>query len=114
MHDFLFKDIRATEGSKIEDYARDLGLDLDRFRDAINSGRAKQVVDGDIAIGQRFGVSGTPAFFINGRFLSGAQPLSTFETLCDQELKRAEGLLQKGVKSANLYDELIAKGEQSI
>ena len=42
---------------------------------------AAAIVDGDMAFGQKLGVSGTPGFFVNGTFLSGAQPLGAFEPL---------------------------------
>jgi protein-disulfide isomerase len=47
-------------------------------------------IDKDIEDGQKVGVSGTPAFFINGRMLSGAQPFEKFKELIDEELASAE------------------------
>ena len=43
----------------------------------------------DIEEGTRAGVTGTPAFFINGRLISGAQPLEQFVQIIDEELARA-------------------------
>jgi protein-disulfide isomerase len=50
------------------------------------SGKFKQVVEEDLQAGSKAGVNGTPAFFINGIFLSGAQPLSAFEKIIEAEL----------------------------
>ena len=44
------------------------------------------MVDADIKAGEEAGVNGTPAFFINGRMLSGAQPFEAFKKIIDEEL----------------------------
>jgi len=43
-------------------------------------------VDADLQAGNEAGVNGTPAFFINGRLLSGAQPYDEFKKIIDEEL----------------------------
>jgi protein-disulfide isomerase len=48
----------------------------------------KADVDADVAAGDEAGVSGTPAFFINGRTLTGAQPFEAFKRIIDDELAR--------------------------
>ncbi len=62
----------------------------------------RQQVEDDIFFGQRVGVRGTPAFFINGRFLSGARPLSTFVSEIDLELTETRKLAASGVPKAEL------------
>ncbi len=114
MHDFLFKDISATDGQNAADYAKNLRLDVKRWQETIDSGRAQAMIDGDMKLGTQFGVRGTPAFFINGRYLAGAQPVDVFEKLCDQELARADGLLKAGTKKDKIYDALIKGGEQLV
>jgi len=54
----------------------------------VNSGKYQAAVKKDIDEGNRLGVTGTPAFFINGRIISGAQPLETFARIIDDELSR--------------------------
>ena len=49
---------------------------------------AKRAVDADSKEAQELGVTGTPGFFVNGRFLSGAKPFEDFQALIDEELKR--------------------------
>ena len=51
------------------------------------SGRHKPVVNQELRTGQSYGVTGTPAFFINGRFLNGAQPYDKFASIIDEELE---------------------------
>ena len=66
----------------------DVGLDAEKFNECLTSGKYSQVVKNDATEGSKFGVTGTPAFFINGRFLSGAQPFDNFKTIIDDELSR--------------------------
>ena len=69
-------------------YAKELGLDVKRFEDALNTARGKAAIDADLAEGKSLGVSGTPAFFVNGKFLSGAQPFEKFAAAINAELTR--------------------------
>lgn len=63
-----------------------MGLDAPRFAACLDSHKYAPVVDADIKMATAAGVSGTPAFFINGRLLSGAQPFAAFKTIIDDEL----------------------------
>ncbi|HYJ15472.1 MAG TPA: thioredoxin domain-containing protein, partial [Candidatus Limnocylindria bacterium] len=54
----------------------------------LGSGKYQAAIKQDIEDGTRAGVSGTPAFFINGRLVSGAQSLETFARVIDDELAR--------------------------
>jgi predicted DsbA family dithiol-disulfide isomerase len=65
------------------------GLDLSAFEQCVSSGTYRANVQQDIDEGTRAGVSGTPAFFINGRLVSGAQPLESFVRVIEDELARA-------------------------
>jgi protein-disulfide isomerase len=69
-------------------YAKDLGMDVKKFQDSITSAHGKPVIDADANEGKSLGVSGTPAFFINGHYLSGAQPLPNFVNIINTELTR--------------------------
>ncbi len=69
-------------------YAKDLGMDVKKFQDSITSKHGKPTIDADANEGKSLGVSGTPAFFINGHFLSGAQPLPNFVNVINTELTR--------------------------
>jgi protein-disulfide isomerase len=52
---------------KLRDYARQVGLDIDRFDTCVETKHAQPLVDADYAEGERIGVQGTPAFVVNGR-----------------------------------------------
>ena len=74
--------------SKFKEYAVDLGLNETQFNDCLDSGKYASAVADDAAQGSDLGVSGTPAFFINGQELVGAQPFSAFKTVIDAELAK--------------------------
>ena len=67
-------------------YAKQLGLNMDLFLAALDSGEYRAIVERDKAEGARLGVNGTPAFFINDKKLVGAQPIAAFQDLIEKEL----------------------------
>jgi protein-disulfide isomerase len=81
MHDKLFENQKALTRPDLDKYAQELGLDMGKFKAAMDSHKHKSVVDADIAVSKQVGVNGTPAFTINGYFLSGAQPYEKFDKL---------------------------------
>jgi predicted DsbA family dithiol-disulfide isomerase len=85
LHDALFES-RDLEPEALKQQAQRLGLNSAKFDSCLDSGRTADLVKRDMAAGQRAGVTGTPAFFINGRLLSGAQPEDEFRKVIDQEL----------------------------
>ena len=87
LHDVLFESQElAVEALKMQ--AKRTGLDEEKFNSCLDSGRTAPLVKRDMTAGQQVGVSGTPAFFINGFMLSGAQPEEAFRKLIDAELAR--------------------------
>ncbi len=93
-HDKLFDSQGTEEGLKrpnLEKIAGEVGLNLDKFKAALDSGTHKAKVDGDMKIGNDAGINGTPAFVINGYYLSGAQPAAAFKKIINRALKDAGG-----------------------
>jgi protein-disulfide isomerase len=88
-HDVLFDKGPKSSPDDLKTYARQVGLDLAKFDRCLASGKPRELVQKDIDEGARLGVSGTPAVFINGELLSGAQPLESFVRVVDRELARA-------------------------
>ncbi len=86
-HDTLFNHQDALDVASLKKYAADLGLDTATFNGCLDQGRKKAVVDKDAAEGQQRGVSGTPAFFINGEKIVGAQPFPAFKAIIDRALQ---------------------------
>jgi len=87
-HDLLFDAPDGLEDDALEGYAEKLGLDLEAFRSCLAEGRGREVVDRDLEAAVSAGISGTPAFVINGILLSGAQPFEEFRQVIDRELAR--------------------------
>jgi predicted DsbA family dithiol-disulfide isomerase len=86
MHDLIFANPRDLSVETYNKYAEQLGLDVERFKKDYLSAEVKKRVDADAAEAAKLGVTGTPAFFINGYFLSGAKPFEDFKTLIDKNL----------------------------
>jgi protein-disulfide isomerase len=88
MHDKLFENQRALSRDDLVRYAKELGLDVGRFEKDLDDPANKSWVQSDMAEGSKVGVNGTPASFINGRLLSGAQPYPAFKQMIDAELAK--------------------------
>ena len=85
-HDVLFKNQKKLSPDDLKAHAAAVGLDASKFGACLDSGNKKAAVDADEKAGLEAGVGGTPAFFINGIFLNGAQPLDEFKRVIDGEL----------------------------
>ena len=88
-HDALFANAPKASPEQLKTYAQEVGLDVPAFERCVNSGTHQAAVQRDVEEGSRVGVTGTPAFFINGRLVSGAQPLESFVRVIQEELERA-------------------------
>jgi len=91
MHDAMFENQQALGVEQLKATARSLGVDGTDFDSCLDSGRFAAEVAADLQAGRAIGVNGTPALFINGRFLSGAKPFEDIAELVDDELRRAGG-----------------------
>jgi protein-disulfide isomerase len=89
-HDLLFENQVDLSIENYKKWAVDLGLDTGQFNDCLDTEKYAEEVDNDLADGQSYGVSGTPAFFINGKMISGAQPYAVFEQAIEEALEGAE------------------------
>ncbi len=106
MHDKLFANQQALDRASIERYAQELGLDMGKFKAALDSNKFAKKVEQDSADGMAVGANGTPTFFVNGREFVGAQPFEAFKGIIDEEIKKADQVLARGVKLENVYAEL--------
>ncbi len=113
MHDLLFENPRALKESDLKRYAAQLGLDQARIDDYLASNAGERLIQADEALARKIGARGTPTFFVNGRKLVGAQPLSGFKRVIDEELEKARALVQKGVRPADVYAESIKDGRDT-
>jgi len=100
MHDAMFEHQDKLAEADLKASAAALGLDAAAFNTCLDSGRHTAEWKKDAAEGDRYGVSSTPAFFINGRLVVGAQPYESFVRILDEELARsARGGAGSGKKS---------------
>ena len=112
MHDKLFENQRALEDANIETYAKDAGLDAKKFKSCLTDNKFKKRIEEDQAMATKLGARGTPAFFINGRFLSGAQPFPAFQAIIDEELKKAK---DSNISKKEYYAKAVEeKGEKAL
>jgi protein-disulfide isomerase len=88
MHDRIFAKPKDLSPETYLRYAGEIGLDIDKYNSDLSSSSVRKVVDDDLAMARELGVTGTPSFFINGRFLSGAQPYGSFARVIDEELAK--------------------------
>lgn len=72
----------------LKKYARELKLDSSKFDKCLETGKYTKIVEDSMNAGIEAGVTGTPAFFVNGIMISGAQPISAFKEIIDDELKK--------------------------
>jgi protein-disulfide isomerase len=114
MHDLLFKNQSQLSADEIEGYAKEIGLDLAKFRRAMKDDKLAKGVDDESAAAAKIGARGTPAFFINGTFLSGAQPLERFRERVDEELAKAKALVKKGTPRAKVYDAIMKHAKTEV
>ena len=87
-HDKVFANQQRLQRPLLIQYAKDVGLDAKQFEISLAAPQAKSVVDADVAEAKSLGLTGTPAFFVNGRYLSGAKPFEEFARVINAELRR--------------------------
>src|SRR5262249_19537702 len=96
MHDKMFANQQKLDRADLDGYAKEIGLDMNRFKADMDGHKYKDQIDADSKAGTSYGASGTPTLFVNGRQIVGAQPFSAFQPLIDEEIKHADKLLSGG------------------
>lgn len=114
MHDRLFDHPKELTDKNFRRWAKKIGLQVKRFDKDIKNPELRKRVEQDQELAMTLGARGTPAFFINGRFLSGAQPVEAFRKLIDEELSKAQRLVEDGVPGDEVYAKIIAKGRTKV
>jgi len=111
MHDLLFENARDLTDENFAKWAGELKLDVEKFKKDLEDPAIKKKIEEQQKEGSTLGARGTPAFFVNGRFLSGAQPFDAFKALIDEEMKKADKLLAAGTPADKVYDKVIENGK---
>ena len=115
-YDFLFtrqKEWGHSENFKewLESHKAELPAEWETLKKEMESRTIENIVAEDIRTAASLGLRGTPASFVNGRFISGAHPIDSFKKVIDEELKKAE---EKNLKGDALYREIIKDGKPAI
>ncbi|GMV39025.1 MAG: hypothetical protein AMXMBFR64_07410 [Myxococcales bacterium] len=111
MHDKLFANQQKLERETLDELARDLGLDMVKFKAAMDTERFDARIDADMELADKVTVRGTPNSFVNGRKLAGAVPFEAFKKLVDEELAKAQKLVDDGTPRTDVYARIIADGK---
>jgi len=111
MHEKMFANQKALTADNLEKWGKELGLNASKLKKALADDKYAKTIQAQQALATSLGARGTPAFFINGRNLRGAQPLAAFTALVDEELAKAKALVAKGTPRAKVYETTIANGE---
>jgi protein-disulfide isomerase len=90
MHDKMMQNQQKLKREDLDAYAKEFGLNMDKFKAALDNRTHKAEVEADDKAGTDIGISGTPAFLINGYFISGAQPYPKFKKLIDRALAESK------------------------
>jgi protein-disulfide isomerase len=89
-HDLLFANSRTLGEEDLKRFAGEANLDVPAFEKCMTDGTFKAKVDEDVEAARAAGITGTPAFIVNGVVLSGAKPVEEFVPLIEAELERAK------------------------
>jgi protein-disulfide isomerase len=108
MHDLMFANAKELTDENFVKWAGEIGLDVAIFAKDLEDPALAKKVDAHQKQGMGLGARGTPAFFVNGRYLSGAQPFDKFKALIDEEIEEADRRLATGTSKSGLYDALMA------
>lgn len=98
----------------LKSQAQKLGLDQNKFGSCLDSGSKASLVKIDLDDGTKVGVNGTPAFFINGRLISGAVPFEQFKTVIDEEISGSAPATTQRVTVANGNLPVLGKQDAKI
>jgi protein-disulfide isomerase len=88
MHHLLFENMKALDDASLVKYAKQLELNIEQFNKDRKDENLKKEILKEQAQAKKFGATGTPAFFVNGKKLSGARPLAQFKAAVEDALKK--------------------------
>lgn len=99
----------------MEKFAKEIGLNVNKLKSDMK-GECQKVIRKDQAEMSKVGTTGTPAFYINGRFLSGARPIDQFKRIIDEELEKANKRISQGNATVkNYYEKFVwEKGKKKL
>jgi protein-disulfide isomerase len=112
-HDTAFKNQSSLNPGSYEQWAQAAGVDLTKFKAGIAAHTWASKVEKDDQLSSQVGVSGTPAAFVNGVLLSGAQPFDKWKSVIDQELQKAQAKIASGTPKERIYDVMTKENKSN-
>jgi protein-disulfide isomerase len=113
-HDVAFKNQGSLSTDSYVKWAAEAGVkDAAAFKAGLDSHKWADKVDADLNAGKAAGVQGTPAFFVNGVFINGAQPFDNFKKTIDQELSKAQAKVAAGTPKNRIYVEMSKENKKN-
>ena len=113
-HDTAFKNQQALGTDSYVKWAQDAGVkDIAAYKAGLDSHKWADKVEKDMNDGKSAGVQGTPAFFVNGVFINGAQPFDNFKKTIDQELQKAQAKIAAGTPKSRIYAEMTKENKKA-
>ena len=103
MHDKMFANAKALQDADLDKYATELGLDMAKFKADMADPGLRLQIENDQKAAVALGQGGTPAFFINGKVLSGAQPYDEFKKIVEAEIVEADKVIASGKTVADVH-----------
>jgi protein-disulfide isomerase len=97
MHDLLYENQNQWSSASdpttfFNQYAQQLGLDANTFKQDYGSDQVNNVINADMAVGNQLGINATPTFYLDGKQIQVAIQASSFETLINSEIAKKAGL----------------------
>ncbi len=112
-HDKLFQNQDDLSLVALERIAKEVGLDIGRYRKSLSLHQFEARIKKDVAFAERFQIQGTPQMFINGHALAGAYPIDELKKVVEERLAEAKRLLENGVPRARVYETIMARAKKA-
>lgn len=112
MHDELLANQGSLTRETLERLAKELGLNMGKFRHALDNNKYAEVIDRHVALGEKLGIPGTPSYYMNGYFMAGF-PLQTWSFAIDRRIAGLRQAVARGIPRSELYERITADGKPS-
>src|SRR5579863_8994196 len=113
-HDTAFKNQGQLGPDSYPKWAQESGVkDAAGYKAGLDGHKWADKVEKDLNDGKAAGVQGTPAFYVNGVFINGAQPFDNFKQTIDQELQKAQAKIASGTSKAHIYVEMTKENKKN-
>ena len=114
MHQLLFKNRKSLTRATFDSLVAQLGLNKKRFDQVFDDPMTERKIKSEQDEARRLKAHGVPSFFINGRFIVGAQAIDKFKSLIDEELAVADRMIANGTARSAIYSTLMKEAKPEV